>query len=68
MYNQYNPSGLGGALDVVAYERANAFILDKYDTGITIVKANTTGTFEEVHIAETKNADGKSVYSTFNCN
>lgn len=68
VYNFVNPSGGAGALDVEADEKAQAYVLDKFDSGMVLLKADATGTYKEIHTIKTTDAVGNAVYSTYNCN
>jgi hypothetical protein len=51
-----------------AWRSAQAYILDKYDTGLTMVMKNADGTFKEVHFVKTTDAQGNVSYKKYNCN
>jgi hypothetical protein len=63
----YNPNNLPGLLDEQAFEHAQAYILTAYDTGITLLKANASGEYSEVHLVKTIDANGHSVFSPYHC-
>lgn len=60
--------GNGGPLDVEDDERGQAYVLDKMDTGMVLLKADASGNFKELHTVKTTDAAGNPVYSKYNCN
>jgi hypothetical protein len=54
---------LGNATD----EMAIAFILDKYNTGIALLKQNANGDFKRVNTIEYTDANGVKTYTTNTC-
>jgi len=59
---------VGSPANDVAWRTAQAFVLDKYDTGLTMVMKNADGTFSEVHYVKVTDAQGNSSYKKYNCN
>jgi hypothetical protein len=47
---------------------AIAFILDKYNAGITFLKQDTSGRFNPIKIKETTNPNGSKTYTSTPCN
>jgi hypothetical protein len=67
-YNAVNPTGNAGALDVQAFETAQAYVLTANDTGVTLLKRDASGNYSELHFD--RNVDpttGKVTYTKHNC-
>lgn len=48
--------------------KAIAFILDKYNAGITILKQNSNANFTAIKTRETIQQDGTKIYTSVPCN
>jgi hypothetical protein len=46
---------------------AMAFILDKYNTGVALLKQDSNGNFKKLGTTETTQPDGSKSYTTNNC-
>jgi hypothetical protein len=68
VYKQVNPSDATPAIQDQAFEEAQAYILDAYNTGIGLFKLDANGNFKEVHTVKSTDANGQATYSKFNCN
>lgn len=77
----YNPEFPDFILDQIDYIQAYntgstitgrtdalAFILNKYNAGITLLKQDSSGNFNPIIITETTNPDGSKTYSSTPCN
>jgi hypothetical protein len=51
----------------VSEEAAMAFILDKYNTGIALLKQDSSGNFKRLITIENIDANGNKTYTTSNC-
>jgi hypothetical protein len=58
----------GDATDMAAFRAAAAYVLDKYDTGLSISIENADGTFSQVHYVKGTDANGHTTYTKYNCN
>lgn len=69
VYNQLNPSVTSGttASDQLAELMGQAYVLDKLNTGLTLLKDDGNGRYSEVHVVGTTDAAGNTTYSKFNC-
>lgn len=54
--------------DVEGRMRAVSFILDKYNSGIIILKRDSGGNFKPLKMEETINPDGSKAYTLIPCN
>jgi len=54
--------------DVESRMRAVSFVLDKYNSGITILKQDSDGNFKPLKIKETINSDNTKTYTLIPCN
>jgi hypothetical protein len=68
VYNSIDPPPGGGPNADAAFERAQAYVLDKFDTGMTLLKADASGSYKEIHTVKTLDSSGNAVYSNYNCN
>lgn len=59
---------MGSGSSVENYMRAVSFLLDKYESGITILKQDSDGNFKPFKIEETVNPDGSKTYTLIPCN
>lgn len=66
----FNPNSLlSGPIAEEAFERAQAFILSTFDTGISLLKADANGNFHEIHtIEDTVSTPMPITYSKVDCN
>jgi hypothetical protein len=55
-----------GLNSLIADEMAMAFVLEKYDTGIALLKQGTDGAFKRLRTAQT-NSNGTLTYTANNC-
>lgn len=64
-----DPGGtFGNPANEIAWRNAQAYVLDKFDTGMVMVKKNTDGTFSQIHYVKTTDAQGNASYNQYNCN
>ena len=63
-----SPPVIGSPTNEAAWLAGQAYVLDKFDTGLAIVKKNTDGTFSQVHFVKTTDAQGNVSYNKYNCN
>jgi hypothetical protein len=59
---------VGTPANDAAWRAAQAYVLDKFDTGLTMVMKNADGTFSEVHFVQVTDAQGNVSYKKYNCN
>lgn len=55
--------GWGGATT----EMSTAFILDKYNTGVSLLKADASGNLKKLRTTEHTDNDGNKTYESNNC-
>jgi hypothetical protein len=64
-----DPGGtFGSPANEVAWRNAQAYVLDKFETGLTMVKKNVDGTFSQIHYVKATDAQGNISYKQYNCN
>lgn len=63
-----NPPVIGSPANEAALRAAQAYVLDKFDTGLTMVMKNADGTFSQVHYVKVTDAQGNVFYKKYNCN
>jgi hypothetical protein len=61
-YFEYN-----GFSHLIAEEKAMALVLDKYNTGVALLKQDANGNFKKLGTTETINSDGTKTYTANNC-
>lgn len=59
---------MGSGSSVENYMRAVSFLLDKYESGITILKRDSDGNYKAFKVEETVNQDGSKTYTVIPCN
>ncbi len=53
--------------DLIAKEMALAFLLDKYNCGVALLKQDVDGKFKRIQTTETVNSNGIKIYNQANC-
>lgn len=56
-----------GFNNLIAEEMAMAFVLDKYNSGIALLKQDSNGNFKRIVTTETVQPDGSKIYTKNNC-
>jgi hypothetical protein len=69
LVNSLAPGAIFGSPEhEAAWRSAQAYILDKYDTGLSMVIKNPDGKFSQIHYVKTTDAQGNVSYKKYNCN
>jgi len=58
---------LGSAANQSAWQNATAYMLDTYNTGLTMMTEDSNGNFHQVHIVKGTDSNGNPSYTQYNC-